>query len=185
MATNRNRLSRLYRRYLAGAPGVCALLAFAAFAAGPLHSGAQSAPPQQTPTIPQQDPNTPAPQQDSNAPAVQQDQNAAALQSSSAPAQPAAVETSAPQAPTENQAAPSTAAKPPRPPYPGLTPEEKSKQQVAQECANLLQLATDLKTQVEKTRKDELSLVVVRKATELEQMAHKVRNETPLTAENR
>ena len=48
----------------------------------------------------------------------------------------------------------------------------------------MLQLATDLKAQVEKARKDELSVGVVRKAAELEQMARKVRTGTPLSASN-
>jgi hypothetical protein len=65
-----------------------------------------------------------------------------------------------------------------------MTPEEKRRQQVAQECADLLKLATDLKAQVEKTRKDELSITVVRKATEIEQMAHKVRSGTTLSTSN-
>lgn len=66
-----------------------------------------------------------------------------------------------------------------------MTPEEKSKQQVAQECADLLKLATDLKAEVEKARKDELSVAVVRKAAELEQMAHKIKSGTALTASNK
>jgi len=65
-----------------------------------------------------------------------------------------------------------------------MTPEEKRKQEVAAECADLLKLATDLKAQVDKTGKDELSVTVVRKASELEQMARKVRNGTALTADN-
>jgi hypothetical protein len=63
-----------------------------------------------------------------------------------------------------------------------MTPEDKRKQEVARECADLLKLATDLKAQVDKARKDELSVAVVRKATELEQMAHKVRSGTALSA---
>jgi hypothetical protein len=59
-----------------------------------------------------------------------------------------------------------------------MTPEEKSKQLVAQQCADLLKLATDLKAQVDKSRKDELSVAVVRKAAEVEQAAHKVRTGT-------
>jgi len=63
-----------------------------------------------------------------------------------------------------------------------MTPEEKRKQEVALECADILKLATDLKAQVDKTSKDELSVSVVRKATELEQVAHKVRNGLPVSA---
>jgi hypothetical protein len=65
-----------------------------------------------------------------------------------------------------------------------MTPEEKRKLQVAQQCAGLLKLATDLKAQVDKSRKDELSVTVVRKAAELEQMAHKVRNGAALSTSN-
>ncbi len=39
----------------------------------------------------------------------------------------------------------------------------------------LLQLSTELKTEVEKTSKDELSLDVVRKAAEIEKLAHDVK----------
>lgn len=45
------------------------------------------------------------------------------------------------------------------------------------ECADLLKLASDLKLAVDKTSKDELSLSVVRKAGEIEQMAHKLRDD--------
>ncbi len=48
--------------------------------------------------------------------------------------------------------------------------------QVADECASLLKLATDLKAEVDKTTKDELSVGVVRKAGEIEQLARKVRD---------
>ncbi len=65
-----------------------------------------------------------------------------------------------------------------------MPPGEMRKQQVAQECADLLKLATDLKAQVDKTRKDELSVTVVRKAAELEQMAHKVRSGAALSTSN-
>ena len=103
----------------------------------------------------------------------------------SAPAQQQDAATPAPQ-PASSPATPPAAATPtePRPPYPGMTPEEKRKQEVAAECADLLKLATDLKAQVDKTGKDELSVTVVRKASELEQMARKVRNGTALTADN-
>jgi hypothetical protein len=67
------------------------------------------------------------------------------------------------------------------------TPEEKaaqnisdggslqSSQQIAEESAKLLKLATDLKAEVDKTNKDTLSLRVVRKADEIERLAHNVR----------
>ena len=42
----------------------------------------------------------------------------------------------------------------------------------------MLKMATDLKTEVDKTSKDTLSVPVVRKAGEIEQLAHKVRTGT-------
>jgi hypothetical protein len=62
------------------------------------------------------------------------------------------------------------------------SPEQQRKQEVAGECANMLKMATELKAEVDKTTKDELSIAVVRKAGELEQFAHKVRGDTRLTA---
>ena len=50
-----------------------------------------------------------------------------------------------------------------------------SSQQIAEESAKLLKLATDLKAEVDKTNKDTLSLRVVRKADEIERLAHNVR----------
>jgi hypothetical protein len=47
--------------------------------------------------------------------------------------------------------------------------------QAAADCASLLKLATDLKAEVDKTTKEELSVSVVRKADEIEQLARKVR----------
>ncbi len=79
---------------------------------------------------------------------------------------------------SENQASGAPAPKPAA----ATSPEQQRKQEVAGECANLLKMATDLKAEVDKTTKDELSLAVVRKAGELEQFAHKVRGDTRLTA---
>jgi hypothetical protein len=52
---------------------------------------------------------------------------------------------------------------------------EGGKQKIASECANLLKMATDLKAEVDKTTKDTLSVTVVRKAGEIQRLAHKVR----------
>jgi hypothetical protein len=46
---------------------------------------------------------------------------------------------------------------------------------VTGECADLLKMATDLKAAVDKTNQDTLSVTVVRKADEIEQLAKKVR----------
>ena len=51
-----------------------------------------------------------------------------------------------------------------------------------QEIAQLLQMATDLKAEVDKTNKDQLSVAVVRKANALEQLARKVRNAWPASS---
>ena len=51
------------------------------------------------------------------------------------------------------------------------------KKQIADDCANLFKLANSLKAEVDKTTKDELSVTVVRKAGEIEQLAHKMRGQ--------
>ena len=58
---------------------------------------------------------------------------------------------------------------------PGNAPVDPQKQEVADECARLLKMAAALKTEVDKTNKDTLSVTVVREAGEIEQLAHKVR----------
>jgi hypothetical protein len=50
---------------------------------------------------------------------------------------------------------------------------------IASECADLLKMANALKSAVDKTTKDQLSVTVVRKANEIEQLAHKARTGTP------
>jgi hypothetical protein len=70
-----------------------------------------------------------------------------------------------------------------RPPAPqgGLPPDASSaqpKKQIADDSAKLLQLATDLKTEVDKTTKDTLSITVIRKAGEIERLAHAVKERT-------
>jgi len=52
------------------------------------------------------------------------------------------------------------------------------KQELASECAQLLKMATALKTEVDKTTKDTLSITVVREAGAIEQLAHKARTGT-------
>ena len=46
---------------------------------------------------------------------------------------------------------------------------------IAEDTTKLLQLATELKTDVDKTTKDEMSLDVIRKADEIERLAHDVK----------
>lgn len=177
MAAQVNRLRFISRRLPARTLGMCALLALAAFACS--RSIAQSAPPRQTP------PAQPETQQATPA-AVQPATDAQSSSAASASPAPAQKDATAPPAQQASSPAPTTGAvaDQARPPYPGMTPEEKRKAEVAQECADLLKLATDLKAQVDKARKDELSVTVVRKAYELEQMAHKVRSGSALSASN-
>jgi hypothetical protein len=54
--------------------------------------------------------------------------------------------------------------------------------QIADDSARLLKLATELKSEVDKTTKDTLSLTVVRKADEIEKLAHGVKEKMKLTA---
>lgn len=70
---------------------------------------------------------------------------------------------------------------------PAPTPADRNKSQapavaanapqngVAGDCADLLKMATDLKMEIDKSTKDTLSVTVVRKAGEIEQLARKVR----------
>lgn len=46
---------------------------------------------------------------------------------------------------------------------------------VAAQCADLLKMAATLKSEVAKTTRDQLSISVVRKAGEIEKLAHKMR----------
>jgi hypothetical protein len=55
------------------------------------------------------------------------------------------------------------------------------KKQIANDSAKLLKLATDLKSEVDKTSKDTLSLTVIRKADEIEKLAHDVKEKMKLT----
>jgi hypothetical protein len=55
------------------------------------------------------------------------------------------------------------------------------KKQITDDSAKLLKLATDLKTEVDKTTKDTLSLTVIRKADEIEHLAHNVKEKMKLT----
>jgi hypothetical protein len=52
---------------------------------------------------------------------------------------------------------------------------DERKKQIADESASLLSLANSLKAEVDKSTKDTLSVTVVRKAGEIEQLAHKMR----------
>lgn len=58
------------------------------------------------------------------------------------------------------------------------------KKQIADDSAKLLKLATDLKAEVDKTSKDTLSLGVIRKAEEIEKLAHSVKEKMKLSVGN-
>jgi len=52
--------------------------------------------------------------------------------------------------------------------------------QIAEDSAKLLKMAADLKAEVDKTGKDTLSLGVIRKAEQIERLAHDVREKMKL-----
>ena len=54
------------------------------------------------------------------------------------------------------------------------------KREIASDSAKLLKLATELKAEVDKTNKDTLNLKVVRKADEIEKLAHSVKEKMQL-----
>jgi len=67
---------------------------------------------------------------------------------------------------------------------PNVASAERRKQ-IADESAILLKLATDLKAEVDKTTKDTLSLNVIRKADQIEKLAHNVKEQmTPAAGQN-
>jgi hypothetical protein len=94
-------------------------------------------------------------------------------------AAPAPAPTIAAGTPEKAAVAPAPAASQQEKPPTGNTADETQKQQIASECSDLLKMATDLKSAVDKTTKDTLSVTVVRKASAIEQLAHKVRTGSP------
>lgn len=56
-------------------------------------------------------------------------------------------------------------------------PASSPNQQIESQCAELFQMASGLKTAVDKTTKDMLSVAVMRQALAIEQLARKVRDE--------
>ena len=89
-------------------------------------------------------------------------------------AQDASAQSSAPQPPAVQTIASTTSPvdnqKPPAP----QTPKQK---QLADDTAKLLQLANELKAEMDKSTKDTLSVSVMKKAEQVEKLAHKVRDE--------
>jgi hypothetical protein len=56
------------------------------------------------------------------------------------------------------------------------------KKQIADDTEKLVKLTADLKAEVDKTSKDTLSLSVMRKADEIERLAHNIKEKMKLTA---
>ena len=61
------------------------------------------------------------------------------------------------------------------------TPQQK---QLADDTAKLLTLANELKAELDKSSKDTLSLSVIKKAEQVEKLAHKVRDEMKASEKN-
>jgi len=61
------------------------------------------------------------------------------------------------------------------------TANAERRKQIASDSAKLLKLAADLKTEVDKTTRDTLSINVIRKADEIERLAHSVKEKMKLT----
>jgi hypothetical protein len=61
------------------------------------------------------------------------------------------------------------------------TPQQK---QLAEDTAQLLALANELKAELDKSSKDTLSLSVIKKADQVEKLAHKVRDEMKAILQN-
>lgn len=83
--------------------------------------------------------------------------------------------------PGAKEAAPASSPVPAHPARPvpqqaGTSASVSNAPEVAKQCAELLKLATDLKAAVDQSSASTLSVTVVRKAGEIEQLAHKVRN---------
>jgi hypothetical protein len=72
------------------------------------------------------------------------------------------------------------------PGQPAVEPaDDARKKEIAEESARLLRMATELKTEVDKTTKDTLSMQVIRKASEIERLAHDVKGNTKPTAKGK
>jgi hypothetical protein len=73
----------------------------------------------------------------------------------------------------------------PSPPNGSLSPDAlnaERREQIAAGSARLLKLATELKAEVDKSSKDTLSVSVIRKAGEIEKLAHSVKEKMRLGA---
>jgi len=93
------------------------------------------------------------------------------------------------------QSAQSSATQPPVPQAPATaestadtskptTPQTPQLKQLADDTAKLLTLANELKAELDKSSKDTLSLSVIKKAEQVEKLAHKVRDEMKASLQN-
>jgi len=64
------------------------------------------------------------------------------------------------------------------------TPQTPQQKQLADDTAKLLTLANELKAELDKSTKDTLSLGVIKKAEQVEKLAHKVRDEMKASQQN-
>jgi hypothetical protein len=64
------------------------------------------------------------------------------------------------------------------------TPQTPHQKQLADDTAKLLALANELKTELDQSSKDTLSLSVIKKAELVEKLAHKVRDEMKASLQN-
>ena len=64
------------------------------------------------------------------------------------------------------------------------TPQTPQQKQLSYDTAKLLTLANELKAELDKSNKDTLSLSVIRKADQVEKLAHKVRDEMKASLQN-
>ncbi len=100
------------------------------------------------------------------------------------PAPPASASDKAASPKAGAQTKPQAPAQPVKPKTAGATAStdantvlEQRRQQINNECTDLLKMATSLKAQVDKTTKDELSVAVVRQADQIEKLARTVKDE--------
>jgi hypothetical protein len=93
------------------------------------------------------------------------------------------VEAAATPKPAAPAAEPANATVSPDAPKP-LPPQTLQQKQLAEDTARLLILANELKAEMDKSSKDTLSLKVIKKAEEVEKLAHKVREEMTASLTN-
>jgi hypothetical protein len=92
------------------------------------------------------------------------------------PAQDSAAQPPVAQAPATTEATADTSK--------SQTPQTPQQKQLADDTAQLLTLANELKAELDKSNKDTLSLSVIKKAEQVEKLAHKVRDEMKASAQN-